>query len=182
MTAGAAQRRAGRHKFRSALGVALAVFALDRTTKAVVSSRLDLRDAVPVIDGFLNIVHARNPGAAFSFLADAPAWFRGPFFVCVTVGAIIAVLYVVARLPPQDRLMRAALGGVLGGALGNLFDRLAYGEVVDFIDVYWRTHHWPAFNVADSSITVAVVAILAHTLLSEPPDASAAHPRGAPRP
>lgn len=182
MTPGPARRYTGQHGFRSALGVALAVFTLDRATKAVVSSRIDLRDAVPVIDGFLNIVHARNPGAAFSFLADAPAWFRGPFFICVTFGAIIAVLYVVARLPPQDRLMRAALGGILGGALGNLFDRLAYGEVIDFIDVYWRTHHWPAFNVADSSITVAVITILAQTLLSEPPDASAAYPPGATRP
>lgn len=176
MTAESARNRSGWRRFRSPLGVALAVFALDRATKLLVSSRLGLRDVVSVIDGFLNIVHVRNPGAAFSFLADAPAWIRDPFFVCVTFGAIIAVLYMVARLPEEDRLVRAALGGVMGGALGNLFDRLAHGAVVDFIDVYWRTHHWPAFNVADSSISVAVVTILLHTFRSERPDAPAAQP------
>lgn len=181
MTAGSAPNRGGLRRFGSSIAVALAVFVLDQATKLLVSSRLGLRDSVQIIDGFLNIVHARNPGAAFSFLADAPAWFRGPFFIGVTIGAIVAVLYVVARLPEEDRRMRAALGGVLGGALGNLADRLAYGEVVDFIDVYWRTHHWPAFNVADSSITVAVVTILLYTLLPGQSEVPPAQSTNAPR-
>ncbi len=118
----------------------------------------------------MNIVHARNPGAAFSLLADAPAWFRGPFFVGITVLAIAVLFCAISRLPAEDRLTRVALGGVLGGAIGNLIDRLIYGEVTDFIDVHWRSHHWPAFNVADSSITIAVSAVILHSMFgrSEP--------------
>jgi len=146
------------------LVVAFTVFLLDQATKLIVITLLDRHDSVEVIDGLLNIVHARNPGAAFSMLAGAPSWFRGPFFVTITVTAVIIVISVIRRLPPEDRLLRLALGAVLGGALGNLSDRLRYGEVIDFIDVYWRGHHWPAFNVADSSISVAVVAVVLQTL------------------
>jgi signal peptidase II len=144
--------------------VATAVFVLDQITKLAIVNRLALHDSIPVIDGFLNIVHARNPGAAFSFLAGAPPWFRSVFFPTITIVAVVVVVSVIRRLPPQDRLLRLALSGVLGGALGNLCDRLRYGEVIDFIDVYWRGHHWPAFNVADSSITVAVTAVVLQTL------------------
>lgn len=159
-----------RKRLAPSLTVALVVLLLDQASKLVVRLHMRVRESLPVLDGFLNIVHARNPGAAFSFLADAPAWFRGPFFVFITLAAIAAVLYVVARLPMEERLTRIALGGVLGGALGNLVDRLRYGEVTDFIDVYWRTHHWPAFNVADSSITLAVAAVLLQSLFARGPE------------
>lgn len=144
-------------------GVGLTIVALDQISKAMVLARLDLHDSILVIEDFLNIVHIRNPGAAFSLLAGAPAWFRGPFFVVVTVVAIGVLAGVAARLRAEDRLLRLALGGVLGGAMGNLVDRLLYGEVIDFIDVHWRGHHWPAFNVADSSITVAVTVVVMHS-------------------
>jgi signal peptidase II len=152
--------------FAVPLGVAAVVFVADQATKVLVRRTIDPGDSIPVLDGFVDIVHARNPGAAFSFLADAPAWFRGPFFLVITIIAVIVLLYVIGRLPREDRLMRVALGGVLGGALGNLVDRLMYGEVTDFVDVHWRTHHWPAFNVADSSITLAVIAVVAQALFS----------------
>lgn len=148
--------------------VGLVVFVADQLTKLAVRRYLDLRGSIQVVDGFLNIVHARNPGAAFSFLAEAPAWFREPFFIGITLGAVGVLLYVISRLPAEDRVLRLALGGILGGALGNLFDRLVYGEVIDFIDVHWRSHHWPAFNVADSSITVAVVAVALQSLFVHP--------------
>ncbi len=163
-------------RFATSLAVALVVFVADQATKHFIRTHLDLRESIPLIDGVLNIVHARNPGAAFSFMADAPASFRAPFFVFITMAAVAALLYVIARLPAEDRLMRLALGGVLGGALGNLVDRIVYGEVTDFIDVYWRTHHWPAFNVADSSITIAVVAVMLHALLGVPADRRASPP------
>jgi len=158
-------------RFGTPLTIGLAVFAADQATKVVVRHRLDVRQSIPLVDGFLNIVHARNPGAAFSFLAEAPSWFRAPFFVIVTITAIVVLLYVIARLPSEDRLMRIALGAVLGGALGNLFDRLVYGEVTDFIDVHWHAHHWPAFNVADSSISVAVVAVVLQSMFFARADA-----------
>jgi signal peptidase II len=160
-------------RFLGPLAVATGVLALDQVTKLLVRTHLAVGESIPVVEGVLNVVYARNPGAAFSFLADAPAWFRGPFFIGITVIALIVVLYAIARLPTEDWLMRMALGGVLGGALGNLFDRLLFGQVTDFIDVYWRSHHWPAFNVADSSITLAVVAVVLQSLLCGNPEARA---------
>jgi signal peptidase II len=151
------------------LSIAAFVFVVDQTTKLAVRYTIDPRDSIPVLDGFIHLVHARNPGAAFSFLAEAPAWFRGPFFLVITIIAVVVLLYVIARAPAEDRLMRLALGGVLGGAFGNLLDRLIYGEVTDFIDVHWREYHWPAFNVADSSITLAVIAVVVQALFSARP-------------
>src|SRR5262249_61622525 len=149
------------------------VFSDGQVTNVLVRRTIDPPDSIPIFDGFVDIVHARNPGAAFSFLADAPAWFRGPFFLVIPITAVAVLLYVIGRLPREDRLMRVALGGVLGGALGNLVDRLMYGEVTDFVDVHWRTHHWPAFNVADSSITLAVIAVVAQALFSARPQNTA---------
>lgn len=153
-------------RYRALLRVALVVVVLDQLTKALILSRFRLSESVSVIDGFLNLVHVRNPGAAFSLLAGAPGWFRGPFFVAVTLGAIMALLYVARRLDGHDRWLRVGLGGLLGGAVGNLIDRLLYGEVIDFIDVHWGDHHWPAFNVADSSISLAVAVVLLHSVFS----------------
>jgi signal peptidase II len=154
----------GRRRLGGPIALGLAVIVLDQLTKRVIRDYVNVRESIPIVDGFVSIVHARNPGAAFSFLADAPAWFRQPFFVSITVMAIAVVLYVISRLPVEDRLMRTALGGVLGGAVGNLIDRLRYGEVTDFIDIHWHSHHWPAFNVADSSITIAVGAVVLNSL------------------
>jgi signal peptidase II len=153
-------------RYAAPIAIGTLVFVVDQATKLLIRKTVDLHESIPVLDGFVDIVHARNPGAAFSFLADAPAWFRAPFFVGISITAIVVLLYVIARLPLEDRLMRIALGGVLGGALGNLLDRLMYGEVTDFVDLHWRSYHWPAFNVADSSITLAVTAVIAQALFS----------------
>ena len=145
---------------------AAAVVVLDQLTKRLLVASLGLHEFVTIVPGFLDIVHVRNPGAAFSAFAGAPEWFRGPFFLIVTIAAVVVLIRVAYRLEPADRFLRIALGAILGGALGNLVDRLVYGEVVDFIDVHWRELHWPAFNVADSSITVAVTAVIVHSLLT----------------
>ncbi|MGH7855938.1 MAG: signal peptidase II, partial [Candidatus Binatia bacterium] len=136
----------GPGSYRLLLLVGAMVVVLDQLTKAIVVSALALHDSIPLVDGFLNLVHVRNPGAAFSLLADAPASFRTPFFIGITVAAIGALVYIAGRLPKDERLLRVAMGAVLGGAVGNLVDRLAYGEVIDFIDVYLGSYHWPAFN------------------------------------
>jgi signal peptidase II len=156
-------------RFLVPVAVAAVVFIADQATKLVVRATIDPRASIPILDGFINLVHVRNPGAAFSFLAQAPAWFRGPFFLGITIIAVVVLLYVIARAPAEDRLVRIALGGVLGGALGNLLDRLIYGEVTDFVDVHWHDYHWPAFNVADSSITLAVIAVVIQALFSGRP-------------
>ncbi len=146
---------------------AAVLIALDQLTKVLVSSNLQLHDSVPVINGFLNLVHVRNPGAAFGFLAKAPAWFRSVFFIAVTVGAILLILYYLKQTGAADRNQVVALSFIFAGAVGNLIDRIRLGEVIDFIDVYVSTHHWPAFNVADSAISVGAVLLLL-SLLKRP--------------
>lgn len=159
---------------------ALVVIVLDQLTKAVVLAEIPLRGSIPVIDGFFKIVHVRNPGAAFSLFASAPEWFREPFFLVITIVAVVALLVIALRLPADERLLAVALGGVLGGALGNLLDRIVHGEVIDFLYVYWREWYWPAFNVADSSITISVLVIVLHSFLER--EDSPADSGGSPRP
>jgi signal peptidase II len=131
-------------------------------TKAWVSSAFRAGE-VHVVTPFLNLVLWHNPGAAFSFLAGAGGWQRW-FFVGVTL-AVSAVLLAMLRKSGGNRLLAAALSLVLGGAAGNLWDRLTLGHVVDFIQLHAAGYYWPAFNVADSAITVGVVLILWDGLL-----------------
>jgi signal peptidase II len=133
------------------------VAAADLATKAWVSATFRSGE-VHVVTPFLNLVLWHNPGAAFSFLADAGGWQRW-FFVGVTI-AVSAVLLAMLRRSGDNRLLAAALALVLGGAAGNLWDRLTLGHVVDFIQLHAAGYYWPAFNVADSAITVGVVLIL----------------------
>ena len=136
---------------------AAAVFLMDIVSKAAVVAALPYGSSEPWLP-VLNIVHWRNEGAAFSFLHDAGGWQR-LFFSAVAVAASI-VLVVLIRRPQTDRPQRLAFGLLLGGALGNLLDRLARGAVVDWIDVRWQSFYWPAFNVADIGITLGAVLIL----------------------
>lgn len=133
---------------------------LDFVTKAYISSTMLLHESFPVIEGFFNITYVRNPGAAFSFLADAPAAFRSIFFITVTSVAIVCILYYVIKDTFEDPLMTFGLSLIMSGAVGNLIDRVRLGEVVDFIDVYIGSYHWPAFNVADSAITVGAFLLI----------------------
>ena len=133
---------------------------LDVLTKAYISSTMFLHESFPVIEGFFNITYVRNPGAAFSFLADAPAAFRSIFFVTVTSLAILCILYCIVKDTFEDPLMTFGLSLIMSGAVGNLIDRVRLGEVVDFIDLYIGSYHWPAFNVADSAITVGAFLLL----------------------
>ena len=102
----------------------------------------------------------RNPGAAFSFLAHAPEWFRQPFFLIATGVAIAALLFFIVYAQEEGLLLVVAAASILGGAIGNLIDRLRYGEVIDFLLFYWGDWSWPAFNVADSCITLGVIGLL----------------------
>jgi signal peptidase II len=149
--------------------------ALDQVTKGLVVQRLPLRSQIPLIPNFLNLVHVQNQGAAFGLLSGWPVQYTWRFFVAVS-GVVLAVLgYLLWRLP--DDHWPAALGYslILTGALGNLIDRLRRGVVVDFIDVYWRHYHWPAFNVADSLVCVGA-AILVWVIIREEKTADASNP------
>ena len=144
-------------KSKIILPIAFGAFALDRLTKLLIIERLELYRSVGVVEGFFDITHVRNTGAAFSFLAYLDESYRVPFFVVTSLAAIGLLLFFVKETRPGETLLLAALALIMGGAMGNLTDRLLYGNVVDFIDWHVGGHHWPAFNIADSCITVGVI-------------------------
>ena len=129
------------------------VVLLDQLTKGWIIATMRLHDAYPVIDGFFNIIYVRNPGAAFGFLAGASPLFRSVFFLAVTLAAILLILHYLRQTRIEEIFLVLALALILAGAVGNLIDRIRFGEVIDFLDVYVGAHHWPAFNIADASIT-----------------------------
>jgi signal peptidase II len=136
------------------------VTLLDQLTKAFIHATMSLYSSWVVIDGLLSITYVRNPGAAFGFLAQASPFFRAIFFVLVTLLAVGMILYYLVKSRADQPRLVFALSLILSGALGNLVDRLRFGEVIDFIDVYFRSHHWPAFNVADAAISVGAMIMI----------------------
>jgi signal peptidase II len=155
-------------KWRLALVTALVVVVLDQLTKAVVVARLGLHESVSVVDGLFALTYVRNTGAAFGILAGRMATLRVPLLIAVSLAALVVLVWFLRGLPNDRRLVIAACGAVLGGALGNLIDRAAYGEVIDFLDVYVGAWHWPAFNVADAAITLGVLVLCIDSLRGEP--------------
>jgi len=137
----------------------------DQATKIAIDRSMRLFDSIPVVDGIFNLTYVRNKGAAFSFLSHA-SW-RLPFFICVSIIAAIVILIAFRKLRDDQRLAQLSLAMIFSGAVGNLIDRIRLGEVIDFLDAYWRTHHWPAFNVADSLICVGVFLLAIDMLLEE---------------
>jgi signal peptidase II len=140
--------------------IVAAIVALDQMTKWWITQALDLHQSVPIIDGLFSLTYVRNAGAAFGLLGELPGAIRGPLFIVVSVAALVVLGTLLAGLRPEERGLRIAIAMVLGGAIGNLIDRVREGEVIDFLDVYWRDYHWPAFNVADSCISLGVAALL----------------------
>jgi signal peptidase II len=143
--------------------VSVVVIFFDWYTKALASDALELYRPIEVFP-WLNMTLAHNYGAAFSFLSDAGGWQR-PFFIVLASGVSLMLLVWLLRLPRQEWLTGLGLSMILGGAIGNLIDRIQLGYVVDFIDVYYQQWHYPAFNVADSAITCGVVLLLLDMLL-----------------
>jgi len=139
---------------------AVLVILLDQVTKFYVVSHFQLHESLPVIDGFFNLTYIRNPGAAFGFLAGASPVFRGLFFTAVTLIAVSLILYYLVKNLVSNLSLVIPLALILAGALGNLVDRIRFGEVVDFLDVYIAGYHWPAFNVADSAISIGAVFLI----------------------
>jgi signal peptidase II len=141
----------------------------DQVTKAVVQRTMLLHESIPLIPS-VSLTYARNPGAAFSLLADAHPTFRTWFFLIVSAVALALVGLFLRRVERGDWWSLTALSLILGGAIGNLADRVRYGEVIDFVDLYVGQYHWPVFNVADSGITVGMLMLLGHALVHRQPD------------
>ena len=138
------------------LGLAVGVLILDQTTKALVSAALRLHESRPIIPGVLSLTLVHNTGAAFGILAGEHSPLRTGFFLVVSVVAMGVVLWLLWRLRPEQKVEAAALSLIFGGAVGNVIDRIRFGKVIDYIDVFYRSYHWPAFNVADAAISVGV--------------------------
>ncbi len=135
-----------------------AILAADRITKALVPHFMELHQSIPVIPHFVNLTYVRNTGGAFGILATWDSPLRRGFFILASLAAMGLLVFLYRRaVSGSSRLLRFSLVAIGGGAFGNLYDRAVSGEVVDFIDVFIGSHHWPAFNVADSAISVGAV-------------------------
>jgi signal peptidase II len=138
---------------------AAAIVAVDQITKIIVRDKIPLYSSVQVIGGFFNLTHLQNRGAAFNFLSKAETPWIGWGFTALAFVAIALITYVYASLKEDDHHLKIGLILILGGAAGNLTDRLTIGSVTDFIDMYVSAHHWPAYNVADSCISIGAVLV-----------------------
>lgn len=144
-------------RYRLLLIVFIVVVPVDQLTKAYIDATMQLHQSFTVVEHFFNICYVLNTGAAFGMLADSPM--RVALLSGVAVLAVAIILWIFRRIDGRQ-LQRFALALVFSGAIGNLIDRLRLGAVIDFLDVHWYQHHWPAFNVADSAITVGVALLL----------------------
>ncbi len=143
------------------LWLSFVVLVLDQITKLAVAANMQLYQSIQVIP-FFNLTYVHNTGAAFSFLSEAGGWQRWFFAALAFVISVVITVWL-ARLKRHETLLAVSLALVLGGAVGNLIDRLAYGYVIDFLDVYYQDWHWPAFNIADSAITIGVALMIAES-------------------
>ncbi len=155
-----------KHKYLWVGSISGAVLILDQITKHLIEKNVRLYEVITIIPGFFNVTHVRNRGAAFSLFATMPDSFRSIFFITVSLVAVAAIAFLITKT--HERLLVIALSLIAGGAAGNVIDRIRYGEVVDFIQWYLKSHYWPSFNVADSAITVGVGLLAVDMLLQKP--------------
>ncbi len=136
------------------------VIAADQATKFLITNNLAPWERRSIVDGFFQLHFIVNSGGLFGSFRDLPNFWRAAVFTVIPIVASLGLLYFLLRTERSQRALRSGLALILGGAIGNLFDRIRLGHVIDFLDVYWRGHHWPAFNVADTAICVGVGLIL----------------------
>jgi signal peptidase II len=158
-------------RIRLAIVAAVVVLVLDQATKAIVEQTMRLYQSIPLLP-FFSLTYVRNTGAAFGILGELPPTLRLPLFLGVTVAAVWALGSYLRQIRADETWVATALGGIVGGAAGNLICRVRYGEVVDFLHLHYRGFDWPMFNVADSAITVGVAIVLVHSLRTAPQPAA----------
>ncbi len=149
-------------RYRLLLLTCAVILPLDQWTKYLVLQHMELQQSRTLVQHYLNLVYVQNPGAAFGIFADSAL--RVPFLSGIALLAVAVIVWVLPRLGAEQRWQKLGLVLVVPGALGNLIDRLRFGYVIDFIDVHWYQYHWPAFNVADSAISVGVAFMLVDML------------------
>jgi signal peptidase II len=147
--------------------VSLGIVVLDQITKTHIMRTMRLHESIPIIPSFFSLTYIRNPGAAFGILASSSNGFRLLFFGLTSLFALGLLGTIFFRLRQDDWIGQLSIAGILGGAIGNLLDRVRFGEVIDFLDFYVETYHWPAFNVADAAISVGVCFLIVHFALEK---------------
>ena len=150
--------------------VAGLVVAADQVTKALIIKNLPLHHNIPVIAGLFDITHVLNPGGAFGLLANMSVLMRTIVFLFISSLAVGLIFYFYIKTPRRYWFLAAGFALIFGGAIGNLIDRIRFGVVVDFLDFYIGRHHWPAFNIADSAITVGIFIFIYHLVFKKMPE------------
>lgn len=148
--------------------LALLVIFLDRWTKRLVAANISMYSHIQIIPGFFRLTHTENTGAAFSLFADSPAHWKTALLIGFSTVAMVIVSVLLWKQSRPLSSTGIALSLILGGAVGNLWDRIVSGRVVDFLDVYYSTYHWPVFNVADSAIVIGACLLVLEILFSRP--------------
>lgn len=156
-------------KYAKFAAVVVLVVLLDQITKMMVLRTIPLYERIVAIPGFFNLTHVRNPGGAFGFLAQNGAVWRHWLFLGASFFALGIILYFYHQTPKTLPWLAGSLAMIFGGAVGNMIDRIRFGEVVDFLDVYIASYHWPTFNIADSAVSVGIGIFILHILLKKMP-------------
>ena len=159
-----------KNKYVFLIGIAALVAILDQAAKLLVVDRIPAYGTIAVIPGFFDLTHIYNTGGAFGFLAGKSSLFRHLFFLTASVIAMGMIVYLYLKMPRDYLFLRGGLTMILGGAMGNVIDRIRLGKVVDFIDLHVHDLHWPAFNIADSAITVGILIFVYHLLFKKIPE------------
>ncbi|RKY01182.1 MAG: signal peptidase II [Spirochaetes bacterium] len=144
----------------------LPILLFDQGSKKVIREKVMINHSITIIEGYFNIVHIENPGAVFGFLSDKDKKVKN-IFLFISIFAILFIIYLFLKIQEKNALLPFCLSLVLGGAAGNLIDRIRFGMVTDFLDFHWHNHHWPAFNIADSAITIGMIMLILYMLEEE---------------
>ena len=157
-------------KYPKLLLISAVIVVLDQITKTIILNSLELYHSIKIIPGFFNITHIHNPGGAFGFLANQSSAVRVIVFLFVSILALGFILYFYHKTPETHKMLATGFALIFGGAIGNLIDRVRFGTVVDFLDVYIKNLHWPAFNIADSAITIGMGVFVYHIVAKKMPE------------
>ncbi|WP_454063496.1 signal peptidase II [Candidatus Nitrospira salsa] len=139
--------------------VSVIIIVVDQVTKSYIATTMYLHQSITIIPEYFSLTYIRNPGAAFGILASSSSGFRMVFFLITSIFALGLLITIFVRLQPNDWWGQLTISSIFGGAIGNLIDRLQFGEVIDFLDFYINGYHWPAFNVADMAISLGVCSL-----------------------
>lgn len=157
-------------KYKMLVVISVVTIVMDQVSKWIILESLNMYQTIPVIPGFFNITHIHNPGGAFGFFADQSPGVRSFVFIFVSFLALGFIFYFYKNTPATHKMLAGGFALIFGGAVGNMIDRIRFGTVVDFLDVYINNLHWPAFNIADSAISIGMAIFIYHVLMKKMPD------------